>query len=169
MIDYKIRKARLEDIPEIGALITSCWQSSYKDIIDERYLNSLNTKDRINFISEALISGSFLSDCAQLEKEVIGVSLYRSASVKNLAGYGELSCLYVKKDFQDNGIGEKLLKISENYMRSIGLNYVILNVLATNIQAVEFYRKRGFAEVTQNQITLGDKYYPFLLMRKSLN
>lgn len=169
MIDYRITKARIADIPEIGALITYCWKNSYKNIIDKSYLNTLHASERIKFLTYALISGSFLCDCAYIDKEIIGVSLYRTASVKGLAGYGELSCLYVDNSFQNNGIGERLLHIAENYMRGIGLNYVVLNVLKDNSNAVEFYRKRGFTAMTENQIKLGEKYYPFLLMRKKLN
>lgn len=168
LTDYIIKKARLDDTYEIGALITCCWKRSYKDFIDETYLNSLNPRERADFITDALISGAFLCYCAWHNEKIIGACLFRTSSVRGLAGYGELSCLYVDGKYNNNGIGETLLNRSIDYMRSIGLNYVILNVLSQNTHAVNFYQKRGFAVITQNQVKLGNKLYPFFLMRKKI-
>lgn len=168
MIEYEIKKARLSDTDAIGALIVSCWRQSYKNIIDSGYLNSLSSSERAEFIMNALLSGSFLAYCAWADAQIIGVCLFRSSSVPGLAGYGELSCLYVEQKYKKIGIGGKLLNISVDYMRSVGLNYVILNVLADNTSGVEFYEKRGFEKINQNFIELGDKEYPFYLMRKRI-
>lgn len=168
MIDFIIKKARLNDIPEIGALIISCWRNSYKNIIDKSYLNALNAEKRAKFISDALISGAFLCCCAWLKGKIVGVCLFRTASIRGLAGCGELSNLYVEESLTRNGIGGKLLNISIDYMRSIGLNYIILNVLKQNTNAVDFYKKRGFNIIAENQVMLGSRTYPFLLMRKRI-
>lgn len=168
MISYTIEKARLNDAHSIGALITSCWQNSYKDIIDEDYLNSLNPIERSEFITNALISGKFLGYCAFCNRQIVGVCLLKTSSITGLPGYGELSCLYVDEKFNNIGIGEKLLSLCTDYMVSIGLNYVILNVLSQNLHAIDFYKKRGFVVIALNQVELGDKTYPFLLMRKKI-
>lgn len=168
MIEYEIKKARICDTNDIGALITSCWQESYKKIIDADYLKSLSSSERADFVMNALLSGSFLAYCAWHNDQLVGVCLFRTSSVPGIAGYGELSCLYVKQEFTNRGIGGKLLNTSIDYMRSVGLTYVILNVLQENTSGVRFYEKRGFEKINENQLKLGGREYPFYLMRKKI-
>ena len=57
---------------------------------------------------------------------------------------GEVSELIVSKNARGKGIGKKLMDIMESYFKSIGCEYIFIDVFAYNKNAIEFYKKHGY-------------------------
>ena len=57
---------------------------------------------------------------------------------------GEVSELIVSKNARGKGIGKKLMDIMESYFKSIGCEYIFIDVFAYNKNAIEFYKKQGY-------------------------
>ena len=57
---------------------------------------------------------------------------------------GEVSELVVSKSARGKGIGKKLMDKMENYFKSIGCEYIFIDVFAYNKSAIEFYNKHGY-------------------------
>lgn len=57
---------------------------------------------------------------------------------------GEVSELVVSKSARGKGIGKKLMDKMENYFKSIGCEYIFIDVFAYNKNAIEFYNKHGY-------------------------
>lgn len=57
---------------------------------------------------------------------------------------GEISELIVSKNIRSNGIGQKLMNKMEEYFKSIGCEYIFIDVFAYNDKAINFYRKQGY-------------------------
>lgn len=57
---------------------------------------------------------------------------------------GEISELIVSKSVRSKGVGSKLMETMEKYFKSIGCEYVLLDVFAYNENAIKFYKKQGF-------------------------
>lgn len=57
---------------------------------------------------------------------------------------GEVSELVVSKSAGGKGIGKKLMDKMENYFKSIGCEYIFIDVFAYNKSAIEFYNKHGY-------------------------
>ena len=58
--------------------------------------------------------------------------------------YGEITELIISKSVRSNGIGQQLMQKMEEYFKSIGCEYVHLDVFAYNESAINFYRKQGY-------------------------
>ena len=62
--------------------------------------------------------------------------------------YFETMCnvlgLAVKKEFQKNGIGKKLLLAGENWAKENGIKYMRVNSGITRVEAHEFYKHMGY-------------------------
>ena len=58
--------------------------------------------------------------------------------------YGEITELIISKSVRSNGIGQQLMQKMEEYFKSVGCEYVHLDVFAYNESAINFYRKQGY-------------------------
>lgn len=58
--------------------------------------------------------------------------------------YGIVTELVVSKNVRSAGIGQKLMKKIEDYFKSIGIEYVGIDVFAYNKNAIKFYEKQGY-------------------------
>ena len=57
---------------------------------------------------------------------------------------GEVTELIVSKKVRSKGIGQELMQKMEDYFRSIGCEYVVIDVFAYNDLAINFYNKQGY-------------------------
>lgn len=57
---------------------------------------------------------------------------------------GEISELIVSKAARSKGIGQELIQKIEKYFKSIGCEYINVDVFAYNKNAINFYEKNGY-------------------------
>ena len=57
---------------------------------------------------------------------------------------GEITELIISKKVRSNGIGRQLMKKMEDYFKSIGCEYITIDVFAYNESAINFYKKQGY-------------------------
>ena len=63
------------------------------------------------------------------------------------AEIAELKRMYVKSDYQHNGIGQTLLKKSIKFAKEAGYQKIRLDTLNTMIPAMNLYEKNGFNKI----------------------
>jgi len=57
---------------------------------------------------------------------------------------GIIKELIVTSKVRSNGVGQKLMNCMENYFKTNGCEYVLVDVFAYNINAIKFYEKKGY-------------------------
>ncbi len=57
---------------------------------------------------------------------------------------GEITELIVSKEARSKGIGNMLINEMEKYFKSLGCEYVLVDVFAYNDNAIKFYDKMGY-------------------------
>ena len=57
---------------------------------------------------------------------------------------GEITELIVANKIGSKGIGQELMNKMEEYFKSVGCEYVIVDVFAYNENAINFYNKKGY-------------------------
>lgn len=57
---------------------------------------------------------------------------------------GEITELIVSKNVRNNGIGNMLMNKMEDYFKSVGCEYVLVDVFAYNENAIKFYDGNGY-------------------------
>ena len=77
----------------------------------------------------------------------------------------ELSSLYVKHNIHGKGIGTKLLKYVENYLKKKGVKILKLH---STITAYKFYKNKGFKRIKKAYHNMGGLKIPCILMKKIL-
>ena len=59
---------------------------------------------------------------------------------------GFIADLYVRPDYQNKGIGSSLLKQTEDYLKGIGYEVILIDLMSQNIKAHTLYNKLGFID-----------------------
>lgn len=57
---------------------------------------------------------------------------------------GEITELIVTSKIRSNGVGQALMKKMEEYFKSVGCEYVLVDVFAYNDNGIKFYDKQGY-------------------------
>ena len=57
---------------------------------------------------------------------------------------GEITELIVSKNIRSSGVGQALMDKIEEYFKSVGCEYVLVDVFAYNENAINFYSKKGY-------------------------
>lgn len=65
---------------------------------------------------------------------------------------GEITELIISNDYRNTGIGNLLINEIEDYFKSIGFEYVHVDVFAYNKNAIDFYTKRSYHNRMHNMI-----------------
>jgi RimJ/RimL family protein N-acetyltransferase len=75
--------------------------------------------------------------------------------------------MFVTKPFRRQGVGTQLLIFLKQWALQTKLEKITLSVFSTNVPAIQFFEKHGFARegVLSRQIKNGDDYADFILMR----
>jgi len=70
---------------------------------------------------------------------------------------GVITELVVSKNIRGNGIGKQLMDKIEEYFKSIGCEYVFVDVFAYNKSGINFYEKDGYHSRMETKIKKLDK------------
>ena len=57
---------------------------------------------------------------------------------------GRITELIVTSKIRSKGVGQQLINKMEEYFRSVGCEYVLVDVFAYNENAINFYNKKGY-------------------------
>jgi len=57
---------------------------------------------------------------------------------------GEITELIVTSKIRSNGVGQKLMNKMEEYFKSVGCEYILVDVFAYNENGINFYNKQGY-------------------------
>lgn len=59
---------------------------------------------------------------------------------------GNITELYIKKEFRGNNVGSTLLKEAETFFKEQNITIMQVNTMFSNANAIKFYKNNGFAE-----------------------
>lgn len=65
---------------------------------------------------------------------------------------GNITELIISKEYRKHGIGDLLMEKLEQYFKSIGCEYIHVDVFAYNKNAIKFYSQKGYHNRMHNMI-----------------
>lgn len=155
-----IRNIEKEDIPAVVDIQISGWQTAYKGIVDDLFLNSMNIEERIKQRNQDYNQGGFI--VAELNKQIVSYCRYVNSNVLSPETPEidcELSALYVKPNLKNNGIGTKMFQYVINEFKAQNKTKMIIWCLKDNFPSRNFYEKMGGKIIKERPITIGNKNY----------
>ena len=157
---FKIRKANKEDLKTISKITVRSWQTAYRGIIDDEFLDNMDIEEKYQKNLKVFSENKFI--VAELKNEIVGFCRYRTGNFyknENVNVDCEICALYVKHDCKRNGIGKKMINYVINEFKENGYSQMILWCLKDNYPSRTFYQKMGGIYCGENLIIKGSKKY----------
>jgi ribosomal protein S18 acetylase RimI-like enzyme len=137
----RIRRARRDDAAAIGRVHVETWQSTYVGLLPDTLLASMSDVRQSAWWSHALADPAQAKGIFVADDEEMGVIGFGSCGpVRDPPEYldgterrvGEVYTLYVEPDFQNRGLGRRLLDAMFRQLRAEGCDTAVLWMLADN-------------------------------------
>jgi len=154
----QIRRARPDDAAAIGAIHRTTWQDSYPGILPDAYLSGLDQR-RIGagYLRSMLARGGGEAVFVACIPDGTPVGFASAGRARRIGiAEGEIETLYILPDWQDQGIGRRLMRAAAAHLSVIGCRSAMLWVLSAN-GAAWFYRRLGGRPVGREKISVGGR------------
>ena len=153
-MSVSIRKATVEDAANIAHVHVIAWQESYRGIVPQPYLDSLNTDARTEIWKSQLGQADINVFVSILDGKVCGWVGGGLAREPVLDYDGEIYGIYLLDAAKRRGIGRRLMRSIAEALRAHGLNKAVLWVLADN-PSRHFYEHLGAEEIARKNMVVG--------------
>jgi ribosomal protein S18 acetylase RimI-like enzyme len=152
--------ASLQDAEGIAIAHVSAWQTAYRGIVSDTFLDAMSVTDR-SARWRALLGDS---ECTiivyKVEDQVLGfISFGKHREPQASPEEGEVWTMYVHPTAWRTGVGRTLIAEALSALEHRGCTSTWVWVLAANAQAIAFYSACGFKlqAVSKRYFQLGDQ------------
>lgn len=144
MKELIVRNVKYEDLRAVAEIAIRGWQTAYRGIVDDEYLDSLSIEENYQKRIKDYKENGFI--VAEQDGAVVGFCRYRIGN-NYQNEYPDVDCelcaLYVKQKEKRNGIGRALVEYVKNEFRKNNLNKMIIWCFKENYPSRAFYEKMG--------------------------
>jgi L-amino acid N-acyltransferase YncA len=147
-VSLLFRRAGTADAAEICRVHVATWKVAYRGLVDDDYLDTLETTQHVDGWKSRLRSSKAGRTVIALEgKRVLGFVTYGPARHESKAeGVGELYSLYVDPKVWGRGVGAALYARCRAGLREAGFGELIVWAMQGHEQSQGFYRARGLVD-----------------------
>lgn len=141
-----LRPAEPQDALAVARVHVRSWQSAYRTLLPDDYLDQLRPEDRAPSYDFTSLDPVNPWTIVAFEKGLIhGFATTAPSRLPDLADHGELCALHVDPEQWGRGIGITLVSAARARMFELGFRSAYLWVLAGNVRADRFYQRDGWA------------------------
>lgn len=159
---YEIRYNLLEDQEQMAHIKVDSWNTTYKGIIDDNYLASLDYKIQTDRYIASFDEYKYtvLVAVEKTSNKVLGYSCFNTNPNKFIEKSDcELVSLYLHPEYTNKGIGTSLFRETIKILKGYNKRNMALWCLKENKNAIKFYQKLGGIKQTEKFAKIGDKVY----------
>lgn len=150
-----IREATNQDIPAIAKVHVDTWKSTYKNIFSNDFLANISYQKREQgwhqIFANASDNNSFTYVIESDANQIVGFANAGTEREGNPIYSGELYAIYIIENFQQQGIGKKLVKTVVEKLKRMQIDSMLVWVLKDNT-ACSFYENLGGRKVAEKEI-----------------
>jgi ribosomal protein S18 acetylase RimI-like enzyme len=154
-----IRPMRAEDVAGIAHVHASIWQTTYRGIIPDDYLDTIQLEEWRARWLPTLTTPTPKTFGYVAENEEIGeiAGFVRGGTTRypELPYRGELYAIYILKTYQKLGLGHRLMQALARDLQNAGLPEMLLWVFEANRASRRFYEALGGQYVKMNTFEIG--------------
>ena len=154
--EITIRQAEKEDVRQIAEILVEDWQTAYRGIMDDEFLDSMNADQRYEIEVKRYQKFIVAAD----GDEILGYA-WLEASDEEPADC-EVIALYVRYAKRNRGIGKLLMRHAVDHFRETGKKKMIIWCLKENAESRKFYEKIGGREFRTGSHNWGGKDYEMI-------
>jgi ribosomal protein S18 acetylase RimI-like enzyme len=145
-----LRDATLSDARGIAAVHVEGWQTTYRGLLPDSYLDSLTVEGRAEFWTRPLTTRptGWHMLVAEDDEGIVGFACGSAEWGEPRPGCeGHVNAIYVRSDLRGRKIGTRLLAALFRKLAADGRQSISLWVLEGNDRSEAFYRDRGAKEL----------------------
>lgn len=150
-----VRPAQVADAAAIARVHVESWRSTYRGLLAEEFLDSLDTTTIAERWARLLGESSTGVYVATGGDDVVGFASGGRERAGEDGYGGELYAIYVLREAQGQGHGRRLIEAVVGGLREVGLGDMIVWVLRDNASGRGFYERLGGTYVREQPITIG--------------
>ncbi|MBL0085194.1 MAG: GNAT family N-acetyltransferase [Ideonella sp.] len=157
----EIVPATPRDAEGIAGVHVNAWQTSYRGIVSDAFLDAMNVEDRTKRWLALLADPNCEILVAKGQERVLGfVSFGRHRERQSSPEQGEIWTIYVHPQAWRSGVGRSLMTEALSTLGRSGYGSTWVWVLAANSQAIAFYSSCAFKPQPQSlrRFQLGEQY-----------
>jgi len=155
-MNFIIEDMDINNVEYYARVNALAWMQSYKGIINDDFLELINTESEIQKTISNLKS-SFIDDSKRFllkyNNEYVGVLRVRKTKYDKYKECGELGALYLLDSVKGEGFGKILFNKAVEELKKKGYNKMILGCIREN-PSNEFYKHMGGQFVDTNPLIL---------------
>lgn len=159
---FYVRRATIDDAEAIGHIHTSSWQTTYKGIVHQSFLDSIDLNKRIAGAKDRITNPE--TDCLVLveskSEKVTGFADVGRCREKNVDADGELYAIYLYQTNQGHGGGRMLFETTMQTAKGRGFSRMMVSVLEQNHSSRKFYEKMGGRYIGADHVDIENHRYP---------
>jgi L-amino acid N-acyltransferase YncA len=159
--DFLVRPATFEDAPRIGLVQTLSWKTTYKGIVHQSFLDSLEVEPRVESAKKRFHNPQ-LFDFVLVDlktQNVVGFAVIGPCREKNVDADSELYAIYILHEYQGQGGGKLLFEAGLQTIRELNYKKMMVSVLNDNLSSRTFYEKMGGQYIGQDHVDLDNQRY----------
>ena len=164
-----IRKIKYEDLEKVVDIKIDGWQTAYRGIIDDEFLDSMNHESDLEKRKKDWKESGFI--VAEYENGILGFCRYddKNDDLENFPNIDcEIRALYVKSNKKRLGIGKRLFEYAVNEFKEKNKKQMIIWCLKENFPSRAFYEKMGGKLAGFKSSEFGGKEYDLVGYRYDL-
>lgn len=150
----KIRRAQPTDARGIARVHVDSWRTTYRGILDDEYLDSLDYESREERWKRNIDSHAIIYVAENGDGQIVGFAIGGKEATGQMDYDGELYAIYLLQEVQGQGIGKQLTSAVMKELKQQGISSMIVWVLADN-PSRRFYEALGGHYVASKPITIG--------------
>ena len=142
-MNYKIRKATVEDSKELAIVKRKAWESTYRGIYPDEKLDNYNFEEQGSKFNNLISNENITFYVVEFENKIIG---YMSCGqpMRAFKHYEqEIGLLYILKEYQGQGIGRRLFSIAYDNIKNNGYKEFFISCNKYNLNAQKYYEAMG--------------------------
>ena len=159
MLDFKLIEK--DDAYEYAKVSSKCWLESYPGIIDQDFLNLINTEEELQKQKERILNNFDDKSLRYIVKDnnkSAGIFRIRQTKYEEYKDAIELGALYLLNEFKGKGYGKEIWNFVIDKAKSLGYKKLVIGCLEAN-PSNEFYKHMGGKLVSTNPLTINNKEY----------
>lgn len=153
-----IRKAVKSDNYNIAKLLVSSWQTAYKGLIADNFLNNMSVEIMAEKWATNIETQNTTNNIYVYEEnnKILGIIRFGKPDDASSNYNAEIHVLYVEPMLKRNGIGTKLFEFATNHFIKSETTNMILWCLKGNTPSIKFYEKMGGKIVSSRKAVINN-------------
>ena len=150
-------------------IVNDNWKTVYKGYVNEKLLDAKGCLDRKNRLKKDFLSHRLSNYVYEDNGQVIALLSAGDTADEDKKGAFEVWRIYILKEYQNKGIGSRLLEFAEKQAVECGYKESVIWAFKENKNAVSFYKKHGY--VMDKEEYLGEQFsaYGIRFNKKLIN